>query len=264
MNQLFEALDAREKELDTVITKIKRNRRKVPEGKIRIISTRGRTQYYLLSEKDKRVGTYIRKKDEDIAYAIAQKEYDQRVLEHAQEEKQRIIKFRKSILPIQIENIYPSINDARKPLIRPFRLTDDEYVSKWLSLQYEGLPFKENAPEFYSNKGERMRSKSEVIIANALAAHNVPYLYECPVELEDLGIVYPDFRILNVRKRKELFWEHFGLIDDREYRDDALVKIEKYHQSGFCQGDNFIYTMETIRKPLNVKYVELLIERYCL
>ena len=88
-----------------------------------------------------------------------------------------------------------------------------------------------------------MRSKSEVIIADLLDKYNVPYLYEYPVELVDIGTVHTDFRTLNVRKRKVILWEHYGMMDDYDYRDDKMVEIEKYNMSGYFTGETFIYTM---------------------
>lgn len=52
-----------------------------------------------------------------------------------------------------------------------------------------------------------MRSKSEVIIADLLNKEGIPYRYEFPLYLKEFNTVYPDFTILNVRKRKEIYWE---------------------------------------------------------
>lgn len=264
MNNLLEALDIRENTLDAVIGKLSRSRKKVPDGRVRICARKGRTQYYLLDDQNRKIGTYIKRKDEAIAYAIAQNEYNQQVLAFALEEKKRIIRFRKGIQSKQFEDIYPNMCENRKMIITPVVLPDDEYVKKWLSVEYEGLPFNNKSPEFFSKRGERMRSKSEVIIADMLDRYNVPYLYEFPIELAGIGIVHPDFRILNVRRRKEIIWEHFGMMDDRDYRDDKMVEIEKYNLSGYFEGDNFIFTMESSRKPLSTKHVELLIRHYCI
>jgi hypothetical protein len=46
------------------------------------------------------------------------------------------------------------------------------------------------------------------------------------------------------------------MMDDYDYRDDKMVEIEKYNLSGYFTGENFIYTMETSKKRLNVQYVE--------
>lgn len=265
MNVVLETLDAREELLDSVIAKIKRSRKKVPDGRIRICKNKnGRVQYYLLTDPENKTGKYIKKKDRGVAYAIAQKEYNRRVLELATKEKNYITKFRKNVKPIQFEDVYANMCKDRKDMISPVYLPDDEFIKRWLSVEYEKLPFTNKSPEYYSQKGERMRSKSEVIIADMLTKYNIPYMYEFPIELVDIGIVHPDFRILNVRKRKIIFWEHYGLMDDRDYRNDKMIEIEKYHKSGYVLGDNFIFTMETMKCPLSINMVDHFIRCYCL
>ena len=254
MNNLLETLDTREKNLDYVIGKINRSRKKIPEGRIRICLSHGRTQYYLLKDSNDKVGEYIKRKDSDKVLTIAQNEYNQRVLKAAAFEKKCIQRFRKEIQGNQMEDLYDKIGKHRQKLITPVSLSDE----------YDGQVFINANTNYYSRKGERMRSKSEVIIADLLDKYNVPYLYEFPVELVDIGTVHTDFRILNVRKRKVILWEHYGMMDDYDYRDDKMAEIEKYNMSGYFTGENFIYTMETSKKRLNVQYVELLIKHYCL
>ena len=87
MNTLLDTLDSREKSLDYVIGKINRSRKKIPEGRIRICLSHGRTQYYLLKDSKDKVGEYIKHKDLDKVLTIAQNEYNQRVLKAAAFEK---------------------------------------------------------------------------------------------------------------------------------------------------------------------------------
>lgn len=74
----------------------------------------------------------------------------------------------------------------------------DAYFAKsWLDEGFRGLGFDErDTTEFFSEKGERMRSKSEVLIANALYKRGIPYKYECPVLLPSGIMKYPDFTVL--------------------------------------------------------------------
>ena len=68
---------------------------------------------------------------------------------------------------------------------------------------YQGKGFgEEDNTEYYTYKGERVRSKSEMIIANELFRNNIPYKYELPIELENWNkkvTIYPDFTVLNKR-----------------------------------------------------------------
>ena len=84
-------------------------------------------------------------------------------------------------------------------------------------------------PLLFSENGERVRSKSEVIIADILKNNGIPYRYEYPVLIN--RNIHPDFCCLNVRTRKEYFWEHFGKMDDIEYARQKLERTLKSESS---------------------------------
>ena len=108
-----------------------------------------------------------------------------------------------------------------------------------------------------------MRSKSEVIIANMLKKHGVPYRYEFPLDLGGT-IIYPDFTILQLSRRRELIWEHMGMMDNPKYLERSLDKVTKYEMNGYYPGENLILTHETSASPLNMRLVENMIEKYCM
>lgn len=81
-----------------------------------------------------------------------------------------------------------------------------------------------------TEKGEAVRSKSEKIIADKLYMKEIPYVYEQPLYLKGYGYVVPDFKILNVRTKKEYYLEHFGMMDDYEYAKNAIKKIECFQK----------------------------------
>lgn len=120
--------------------------------------------------------------------------------------------------------------------------------------------FEENAPEIYTEKGERVRSKSEKIIADKLFLLGIPYRYECPLHLSDRLVVYPDFTILRVAERKELYWEHFGMMDDADYVENVMLKISSYEKNGVFLGIDLFATFETSRKPLNARALDVMLK----
>ena len=135
-------------------------------------------------------------------------------------------------------------------------------LTKTLWNTYQDKDFYEDMPEFYTAKGERVRSKSEVIIADLLNREGVPYRYEFPVYLKDIGMIYPDFTVLNVKTWKEYIWEHFGMMDDMEYAERTVQKIAAYEKNDYFQGENLILTYETGRSPINQKSVMRIVEHY--
>ena len=138
---------------------------------------------------------------------------------------------------------------------------DEDFIKAWREMEYRGKGFREDAPEYYTDKGERVRSKSEILIANALNRNHIPYRYECPLYLAGYGTIHPDFTVLNVRLRKEMYWEHLGMMDDISYVENALQKITMYMQNGIFLNDNLIITYETKRNPLNQKVIKIVMKK---
>ena len=108
--------------------------------------------------------------------------------------------------------------------------------------------------KFYTKMGILVRSKSEVIIATALYDNNIKFEYEKPIKISDV-IYYPDFTV-EKKKGDIIIWEHFGLIDNPDYRNKAYRKILKYNENGYYQGKNLILTYETAESPLDPMDVE--------
>lgn len=210
-------------------------------------------QYYRKEDKKLR---YIQAKDKEVVKNSVQLEYDGKVLKAALKEQNKIAEILNVYTNRSVEDVYVSMPDGKKILIAPVSIPDNEYIKLWAEETYEPLGFRENSPEFYSSKGERMRSKSEVIIANTLDRLNIVYKYEKPLMIKSMGIVHPDFTILNVKERKEIYWEHLGMLDDQVYRNNAIMKIRDYEKSGYYVGDRLIVTEESLSCPIDIKYIE--------
>ena len=92
----------------------------------------------------------------------------------------------------------------------------------------------------------------EMIIADMLDEVQIPFLYEKPLKL-GTWTIHPDFTLLDISNRREIYWEHFGMMDDMDYRNDAFSKMGKYEECGFYQYNRLIWTFETGKQPLNTK-----------
>ncbi len=158
-----------------------------------------------------------------------------------------------------------SFHPLRQELIIPATLSDEQYAAAWLSQKYKGKSFAADLPTLLTSKGERVRSKSEMLIADTLARMGVPYRYEYPITLNDNGhtfTMHPDFLCLNLRTRQEFIWEHFGMMDDADYSSKTVKKLRTYAQNGIYSGHNLIATSETAELPLNTQLLEKTITEY--
>lgn len=251
INYLFQLKEEKEKALKSV-----------PDGFLRICRRGKKTQYYHRTDPKDFNGVYIREKNAELARKLAQKDYDQKVLCSIDKELIAIEKYISYGPTMYVEQIYESLHKERQKLIQPIVESKEQYIHNWENVKYKGKEFEELTPEIYTAKGGRVRSKSEVIIADLLNREGIPYRYEYPIYLKGWGKVYPDFTVLNVRKRKELYWEHFGMMDDPNYVESALEKITLYEKNGIFPGGNLILTFETKKNPVNQKIVGLMIKQY--
>ena len=80
-------------------------------------------------------------------------------------------------------------------------------------------------------RGEMVRSKSEVIIADHLANKGVEYGYEQPLTIE--GVTkYPDFTVGDMESGLTYYWEHCGMLHVPSYRWRWEEKLVWYRTHG--------------------------------
>lgn len=257
-------------ELLAVVDEKRKSLNKAPVGRIKMIRHGRGVHCYHVTDAKKTSGEYIPVSNKSLIKALAQKEYDSAVLKELQKELSLIDGFLTKYRPEALMELFRKKSECRRRVIDPVQLSNEDYAARWLSEVYEGKDFDVEAPEHLTVNGERVRSKSEVIIADTLARHGVPYRYERPLLL-NCGTsaakriaVYPDFTCLNLRTRKEFLWEHLGRMDDPEYAKKTIAKLRSYSKNGFVLGQNLIVTMECEGNPLNRSEVEKLLKLFLL
>lgn len=262
MEKIRKMLEARKQYLLKLKKEKEQAMKNAPEGFLRISSRKGKALYYQRTNPKNFNGTYIREQDIELAQRLAQKDYDQKILDSVEKELAATEKYLSATQTLNSKQIYKTLHKERQKLVMPIWLPDDEYIKMWEQVEYKGKEFAEGTPEFYTEKGERVRSKSEVIIADLLNKNNIPYRYEYPKYLKGVGVIYPDFMVLNTKTRKEFWWEHLGMMDDPDYSEKAIRKIASLEQNGIFPGENLILTYETKKNPLNQKVIKMMIQRY--
>ena len=109
--------------------------------------------------------------------------------------------------------------------------------------------------------GMRVRSKSEVMIAAALYECGLPFRYEEPLLLGG-KMYFPDFTIREPHNGSFYWYEHFGMMDDMAYANQAFDKMKNYARHGIVPGINLITTFETKEKKLQWTQIHHAIELF--
>lgn len=243
---------------------LERNFPNHPEGKIHVIINKSRAQYYIRYNPTDTSGVYLPKNEKDKIRRYLQKQYDIEEVKIIDKEIKALEKMlEKSSGLITLErNYYSSRHEEIKQFINPIDVNDDDYIMWWKSIPYERKTINERLPLYITDGGEQVRSKSEVNIANKLFKMNIPYRYECPLRIDKENVIHPDFTILDVKRRCEVYWEHRGMMDDRDYSRHSVSRIRDYEKAGFFLGDKLIITEETSVTPLGTYEIERIISHY--
>ena len=270
-NLIIPQLEERLEELKETLKELTNSYSKssLKDYSLRIAQKHGHPDYYYVNKDTPQGGIYIPKNKTAFAQQLAQKDYDADIITLLQKEIKATERFIKQIagkktktgLLSKTQALYGKMCLVRQNLVAPITLTDKQYKAKWLDVKWEGLPFNPGTPVYTTINGVRVRSKSEVLIADALVRLGVPFRYEYPLKLSKQQThetikLYPDFLCLNLRTRQEFYWEHFGLMDSQDYAQNTTSKLHLYAENKIHLGKNLIITMETQIEPLTPDIIE--------
>jgi hypothetical protein len=118
--------------------------------------------------------------------------------------------------PGRFTNLFEKQKPEFKP--SPVKLADNRYIE-------EGLIHR-------SRRGTALRSKSEVIIDDALFSKGIDAVYEEPFFGKDGSMKLPDFTIENASTGQKIIWEHCGMMADEGYRQRWEEKKVWYRKNG--------------------------------
>ncbi len=258
---LLNSLTSLQADLLKIVREKKSAVKKSPTGSLKTVHRKNRNEYYLKKPGDNKY-VYLPKNRLGMAASAAQHDYDKKVLKIAKTQLRLVSSLIRSLKSEDIDGAYKDSPEARRILIHPVRPSDEEFRREWLKQESCTLGFEPNDPEYYTKNGERVRSKSEIFIANTLLGMDVAYLFECRINLIGYGTVYPDFMVLDIKNRRTIIWEHLGRMDDPSYVEKNLRKINAYLKNGYIIGETLILTFESASQPISTLHIENLVEHY--
>jgi len=148
-----------------------------------------------------------------------------------------------------------------QPILASLFENNDPFIQAWLNEPYSSSAGHLESLVYKTMDGHSVRSKSEMIIADGLFRHKIPYRYE-----QDHFVNYhchcPEFTILHPIEYEEYFWEHFGLLDDEDYSSKMGRTIADYAAEGFLPMKRLITTFENKAYPLSSADVDEIINRF--
>ncbi len=136
-------------------------------------------------------------------------------------------------------------------------------AKEWAAATYRNIPRPVDSGFYRLPSGLCVRSYGEYLIAQALEARGIPFRYEARVDV-DRGdgrweSRYPDFTLYSLMK-KELYWEHLGMLDDPDYRRGFCRKLLFYLENDIRPGCNLILTAGPPGRHITAEEIETVID----
>ena len=259
MANVYVTMKKRHESLLKMISEIEQKLDHMPEGYIYLKNLNRKSYFYMRSGKAEQ--KYLSSKDEALTRQLVQKDYLKKSLRSAKKEAEALENAIGIYPQPFVEGVFDRLPEAKKKYAEPLFPGADEIARKWLAQLYVPKPIGKDTPVYLTIKGERVRSKSEVIIADRLWANGIPYKYECPILVRD-EIIHPDFTILRLSDLKILYHEHLGKLDDPQYTERNNIRINSYNEEGIILGDRLFLSFETSKTPLDVRVIDNLINTH--
>ena len=132
MDEVKKLLEEKTEILKKIVLKAEENNRKEPKGKLVVNKNGNVYQYYIRTDPKDTHGKYISKKyNLQLIRQLAQQEYASKVLPQAKEQLQTIESFLSNYDDKVILQIYTKLHPAKKRMIVPYVLTDEQYIEAW-------------------------------------------------------------------------------------------------------------------------------------
>ncbi len=261
INCILGDLSERKEYLRKCLKEVKKYMAGMPEGKLRTTRQRSLYRYYEVTDPANPNGEYIHVSNIAKAKKLAQKDYYEKLVKQINAELDYIEKTLNNYMKgnlacksayVSAEDVYSFLPEARKILVSPLVVNDEEYANIWQRTSYNGNAFREEEKIYATKREELVRSKSEVLLADMFYDLGIPYRYECELNLRNGKRLFPDFTLLKKSTREEIYHEHLGMLDEGDYLNHNLAKIEEYRKNGIFIGKNLILTFESASCPLNI------------
>ena len=276
MDYLSQAICRKRAEYENLKKLLDESLSSAPSGRLRVCKSRGRAQYRYRPEiparssrsaelkstsgespdYENRERSLHLKSEANLIERLIQRDFDARLLREVEKQLDRIGQIESLYDEKALEIVFSHLHPERRKVVSSPYLSDEEFAARWEAMERPHKPFEEGLAEIYSERGERVRSKSEKLIADKLLMMGIPYQYESPLVL-DRKTIYPDFTLLHAGRRTECYLEQFGRIGDPGYCENNLIwRLDEYERNHIYPGDRLLITRESSRRPLDMRQVE--------
>lgn len=232
----------------------RRELRALPEGRLLEIKRGGR-RYYLCRHKGRYQGIT---KDTALVHQLMRNEFLMERIRRYEAQLATANIVCKTLEPVDTPSIMAAIKEAR-PFLREDGCLRCEEAEAWAREKYRMNTLYREQCIHRTGQGIATRSKEEKEIGNILEQKGIIYRYDWLQQVGERWVT-PDFTIYRASDGKVIYWEHFGMMKNERYKENAYDKILHYECCGLHLWDNFIITFPSRNGALDTVSIHRLCE----
>lgn len=241
----------------TELKKQKREIKTLPEGVLSYRKQHGHTNFIrLIPAAETADGKIFREgitKNDILLRKMARKAYLDLSISLLSEEISRLDAFLKKRTEPSPENILARLPEWMDALPEEIFFPQKQNADKWAAADYWRNGKNPEELRHITTKGLRVRSKSELIIAEKLDSYGIPYRYDQVIRSR-YNLFSPDFTFNTANGL--FYWEHCGKMADPDYRDYNKWKLSEYESIGIVPWKNLIITYDSTDGDLDVRIID--------
>ena len=252
------SMKRRKEQISKELEKIYKLEKNFPKEELLCFKDINRYKWF---KKNQEETTYLQKSERELAETLALKKYYVYKKQELESNLSACNAYLRKMLPIEGKSEQLLNHPEYGKLLKKYFTSVNEDLKKWQSDEYEKCSKHPESLIIKGTQGKMLRSKSEAIIDMILYKNKIPFRYEEKLILGET-MIYPDFTIRHPVTGEYFYWEHFGMMDEGDYRNHACNKIKLYCENGIIPSINLITTYETQRHPLSIEKVEKIIQDF--
>ena len=257
---------------EDLLDRFKNELEQSPDGKL-IHQKNGKYIEYIhyVNQNDRKIRRGINQ-NTDLIRALARKEFNTKAYELLSNNVDSIRKAIDTQIPFDPDQILKSMKKAyallpeeyffdRNKLIISSGLDEDlaERIKRheewWKKPYKEYWGYPENKTKLTS-RGQKVRSISELLIAEALYKYSIPFHYEEELVVDGKTFA-PDFTFEGGDYNK-FYLDYFGMMKNPKYAKKNFIKLDDYFDIGLVPGENLIVVFDS-KGIMNAGAIEAII-----
>ena len=230
----------------------------MPEGVLNVENRKGKQIFFQVMQTKEGKKRRVITNQPALVRSLARKRYLEKELDVIQNNIFVIHQFLKNYTEITPDRILAGLTRPYCKMDPDLFFPAEETLDSWEKEPYEKGTYMQEHLTHTTTRGLKVRSKSELIIAESLYRNQISFRYEQVLHIAEKKLI-PDF-VIKKNDGSLIYWEHCGLTNNEAYMHRHKEKLGLYEKAGIVPWKNLIVTYDEENGTIDLAQIEAIIK----